>query len=107
MFQPIRSEGIGSLLRPQYLKDAGQRLERGDISPADFKHIEDRAVEEAVVPLERLAISPQCGFASTSEGNRLLPSDQRQKLEVVTAVAPAPARVEARPGFAQTRRTRS
>ena len=30
-----------------------------------------------VVPLERLAISPQCGFASTSEGNRLSPDDSR------------------------------
>jgi len=42
-----------------------------------------------VVPLERLAISPQCGFASTSEGNRLSPDDQRQKLEVVAATARA------------------
>ena len=42
-----------------------------------------------VVPLERLAISPQCGFASTSEGNRLSPDDQRGKLEVVAATARA------------------
>ena len=42
-----------------------------------------------VVPLERLAISPQCGFASTSEGNRLSPDDQRAKLEVVAATARA------------------
>jgi len=39
--------------------------------------------------LERLAISPQCGFASTSEGNRLSADDQRQKLEVVAATARA------------------
>jgi len=47
-----------------------------------------------VVPLDRLAVSPQCGFASTSEGNRLSADDQRQKLEVVATVArtiwPAP-----------------
>jgi 5-methyltetrahydropteroyltriglutamate--homocysteine methyltransferase len=42
-----------------------------------------------IVPLERLAISPQCGFASTSEGNRLSPDDQRQKLDVVAATARA------------------
>jgi 5-methyltetrahydropteroyltriglutamate--homocysteine methyltransferase len=42
-----------------------------------------------VVPLERLAISPQCGFASTSEGNRVSSDDQRQKLEVVAATARA------------------
>jgi 5-methyltetrahydropteroyltriglutamate--homocysteine methyltransferase len=42
-----------------------------------------------VVPLERLALSPQCGFASTSEGNRLTPEDQRRKLEVVAETARA------------------
>jgi 5-methyltetrahydropteroyltriglutamate--homocysteine methyltransferase len=40
-----------------------------------------------IVPLDRLAISPQCGFASTSEGNRLAPDDQRRKLEVVAETA--------------------
>jgi 5-methyltetrahydropteroyltriglutamate--homocysteine methyltransferase len=44
---------------------------------------------ELVVPLERLALSPQCGFASTSEGNRLSPDDQRRKLELVAATARA------------------
>src|SRR5262249_16735155 len=41
------------------------------------------------VPLERLAVSPQCGFASTSEGNRLTPEDQRRKLELVGETAQA------------------
>ena len=47
------------------------------------------------VPLDRLAISPQCGFASTAEGNRLSPTDQREKLDVVAATARTvwPARV--------------
>jgi 5-methyltetrahydropteroyltriglutamate--homocysteine methyltransferase len=40
-----------------------------------------------VVPLERLALSPQCGFASTSEGNRLTADDQRRKLELVAQTA--------------------
>ena len=40
-----------------------------------------------IVPLERLALSPQCGFASTSEGNRLTPDDQRHKLELVAKTA--------------------
>ncbi|MDQ6920860.1 MAG: cobalamin-independent methionine synthase II family protein [Candidatus Dormibacteraeota bacterium] len=46
-------------------------------------------IEEAarVIPLERLALSPQCGFASTMEGNRLTADDQRRKLELVSAVA--------------------
>src|SRR5690348_3119549 len=46
-------------------------------------------IEEAsrYVPLDRLALSPQCGFASTMEGNRLTPEDQRRKLELVGRVA--------------------
>ncbi len=40
-----------------------------------------------LVPLERLALSPQCGFASTIEGNRVTPEDQRGKLERVAEVA--------------------
>ena len=40
-----------------------------------------------IVPLDRLALSPQCGFASTEEGNRLSEADQRKKLELVGATA--------------------
>ncbi len=39
------------------------------------------------VPLERLALSPQCGFASTAPGNPLTGADQRRKLELVVEVA--------------------
>lgn len=48
-----------------------------------------RRIAEAsrFVPLDRLALSPQCGFASTCEGNRLSPDDQRRKLELVGALA--------------------
>jgi 5-methyltetrahydropteroyltriglutamate--homocysteine methyltransferase len=48
-----------------------------------------RRIEEAsrYVPLDRLALSPQCGFASTMEGNRITPDDQRRKLELVGKVA--------------------
>jgi 5-methyltetrahydropteroyltriglutamate--homocysteine methyltransferase len=46
-------------------------------------------IQEAAryIPLERLALSPQCGFASTIEGNRLTLEDQRRKLELVADVA--------------------
>jgi len=46
-------------------------------------------IEEAsaYVPMERLALSPQCGFASTMEGNRITPEEQLRKLELVGAVA--------------------
>ena len=43
-----RSEVIGSLLRPADLLEARGSLERGEITAADFKRIEDRAVDAAV-----------------------------------------------------------
>jgi 5-methyltetrahydropteroyltriglutamate--homocysteine methyltransferase len=39
------------------------------------------------VPLERLALSPQCGFASVAAGNPLTPADQEAKLRLVSQVA--------------------
>lgn len=46
-------------------------------------------IDEATkfVPLERLALSPQCGFASTMEGNWITAEEQRAKLELVGTVA--------------------
>ncbi len=48
-----------------------------------------RRIDEAAryVPYERLALSPQCGFASTMEGNRISPEAQWQKLALVARVA--------------------
>ncbi len=52
--------------------------------------LQARIAEAArIVPLERLALSPQCGFASTHEGNALSPDDQRRKLELVASTARA------------------
>jgi 5-methyltetrahydropteroyltriglutamate--homocysteine methyltransferase len=39
------------------------------------------------VPLERLCLSPQCGFASTLEGNALSEAQQMAKLELVVEIA--------------------
>jgi 5-methyltetrahydropteroyltriglutamate--homocysteine methyltransferase len=41
----------------------------------------------AFVPLERLALSPQCGFGTTVGGAPLSEDDERRKLELVAAVA--------------------
>jgi 5-methyltetrahydropteroyltriglutamate--homocysteine methyltransferase len=48
-----------------------------------------RRIDEAAryVPLERLALSPQCGFASTMEGNLLSEDDQWAKLRLVVETA--------------------
>ena len=46
-------------------------------------------IDEAAryVPLENLALSPQCGFASTMEGNLLTEDDQWAKLRLVVETA--------------------
>jgi 5-methyltetrahydropteroyltriglutamate--homocysteine methyltransferase len=41
----------------------------------------------AIIPRERLALSPQCGFASTLEGNLLTEADEEAKLKLVAATA--------------------
>jgi 5-methyltetrahydropteroyltriglutamate--homocysteine methyltransferase len=48
-----------------------------------------RRVEDASrhVDLERLALSPQCGFASIDEGNPITPAEQEAKLALVVEVA--------------------
>ncbi|HEY7867818.1 MAG TPA: methionine synthase, partial [Methylomirabilota bacterium] len=44
----LRSDVVGSLLRPEALKAARARAERGELGPAELKRIEDRAVDDAV-----------------------------------------------------------
>jgi 5-methyltetrahydropteroyltriglutamate--homocysteine methyltransferase len=39
------------------------------------------------VPLERLSLSPQCGFASTEEGNILTEEDQWKKIKLIQEIA--------------------
>ena len=48
-----------------------------------------RRIEEASrhVDLDRLALSPQCGFASSEEGNPIPPAAQEAKLRLVVEVA--------------------
>lgn len=41
----------------------------------------------AFVPLNQLCLSPQCGFASTEEGNILEEEDQWKKLRLVKEIA--------------------
>jgi 5-methyltetrahydropteroyltriglutamate--homocysteine methyltransferase len=43
----------------------------------------------AYVPLERLALSPQCGFATSILGNALTVDDERAKLRTVAETARA------------------
>ncbi len=48
-----------------------------------------RRIDEAAkyVSVENLALSPQCGFASTAPGNMLTPDERKRKLELVVETA--------------------
>ena len=58
----------------------------GALEPKDTLR---RRIDEAAkyVPLDRLCLSPQCGFASTHHGNTLTEDEQWRKLEHVVEVA--------------------
>jgi 5-methyltetrahydropteroyltriglutamate--homocysteine methyltransferase len=54
----------------------------------DAGAVEARIREAAgVVPLDRLALSPQCGFASVEWGNPISPAEQEAKLRLVVDVS--------------------
>lgn len=80
-FDPLKYLGKGKLAVLGLITSKKAALEAKD----DVK----RRIEDAarVVPLDQLALSPQCGFASTIGGNALTADDQRRKLELVTEIA--------------------
>jgi 5-methyltetrahydropteroyltriglutamate--homocysteine methyltransferase len=57
-----RADVVGSLLRPDALKRARAAHEAGDLSHADFKRVEDAAVDEAI------AIQERAGLDVTTDG---------------------------------------
>jgi len=44
----FRSDVVGSLLRPKYLKEARAQFEAGKLTDMEFKRVEDRSVNEAI-----------------------------------------------------------
>jgi methionine synthase II (cobalamin-independent) len=51
-----RVEHVGSLLRPQFLRDARDAYTRGELTPAEFKAAEDQAVREVVAMQEEVGL---------------------------------------------------
>ena len=80
-FAPLRFVPKGKIVVLGLVTSKRGALERKD----DLK----RRIEEAsrFVPLEQLALSPQCGFASGERGNRLTADEQWAKLRLVVEVA--------------------
>jgi 5-methyltetrahydropteroyltriglutamate--homocysteine methyltransferase len=80
-FAPLRHLGPGKVAVLGLVTTKRPELESKD----DLK----RRIDEAAryVPYDRLALSPQCGFASTLAGNRLSADDQKRKLQLVVDTA--------------------
>jgi 5-methyltetrahydropteroyltriglutamate--homocysteine methyltransferase len=80
-FAPLRFVPKGKTVVLGLVTSKSGALEQED----DLK----RRVDEAAkfCPLDQLALSPQCGFSSTLEGNKLTADDQRRKLELCVKVA--------------------
>ncbi len=55
----------------------------------ESKDLLKRRIEEAAkfIDIDQLSLSPQCGFASSTEGNRLTEEEQMAKLRLVVEVA--------------------
>jgi len=80
-FEPLRHVPDGRVVVLGLVSSKLPRMETAENLTARIKEA------SKFVPLDRLAVSPQCGFASTQEGNRISPDVQRQKLELVGRVA--------------------
>jgi 5-methyltetrahydropteroyltriglutamate--homocysteine methyltransferase len=80
-FAPLRYVPADKVVVLGLITTKGGELESAD----DVQSRIDQA--SRIVPLERLALSPQCGFATTLPGNPLTPDDQWRKLELVASLA--------------------
>lgn len=80
-FEPLRFVPKGKIVVLGLVSTKRPDLERKQDL---LRRIDDAA---KVLPLEQLALSPQCGFASTMEGNLLTEADQWAKLQLVAETA--------------------
>ncbi len=80
-FEPLRFIPKDKIAILGLVSSKKPRLESEDVL---VKRIHEAA---KYLPLENLALSPQCGFASTSEGNLLTEDEQWAKLKLVVDTA--------------------
>jgi 5-methyltetrahydropteroyltriglutamate--homocysteine methyltransferase len=80
-FEPLRFLPKGKIVVLGLVSTKVPQLEKID----DLKRRIDTASQ--YVPLEQLAISPQCGFSSDVVGNLISEDDQKRKLEIVVETA--------------------
>jgi methionine synthase II (cobalamin-independent) len=80
-FEPLRFVPKGKIVVLGLVTSKSGRLECRDV----LKRRIDAAAK--YVPLEQLCLSPQCGFASTEEGNLLAEEEQWEKLRMIVELA--------------------
>jgi 5-methyltetrahydropteroyltriglutamate--homocysteine methyltransferase len=80
-FEPLRFVPRGKTVVLGLVSSKLSKMESGDEL---FQRIKEAS---QYVPLENLALSPQCGFASTMEGNMLTEDEQWAKLRLVVETA--------------------
>jgi 5-methyltetrahydropteroyltriglutamate--homocysteine methyltransferase len=80
-FEPLRFVPPGKMVVLGLVTTKSPALETKD----ELKRRIDEAARH--IPLEQLALSPQCGFASVAAGNLLEWDDQRRKLELIAQTA--------------------
>jgi 5-methyltetrahydropteroyltriglutamate--homocysteine methyltransferase len=80
-FEPLRLVPKGKTVVLGLVTSKNGRLESKD----EIKRRIDQAAK--YVPLEQLCLSPQCGFASTEEGNILAEDEQWAKLKMIVEIA--------------------
>lgn len=94
-FMEYDSERAGGLEPLRLLPKGSKRVLPGFITTktGELETIEDlkRKFDAAsqYADLGQLGIAPQCGFASTEEGNKITADDQKRKLELVVKTAEA------------------
>ncbi len=92
-FLEYDSERAGGFEPLRFLPEGDQRVVLGLITTKtgeleDAEVIKERIAEASrFAPLDQLALSPQCGFASTEEGNVLSEDEQWAKIRAVVGIA--------------------
>lgn len=83
-----RADVVGSLLRPDYLVRARARFESGEMAPATYKQIEDRAVDQVI------AMQEGAGLDVVTDGELRRHTFIDQLLEAVEGLTPDPEEPE-------------
>jgi len=80
-----RAETVGSMLRPDWLKQAREERAAGTLGPVEFKRMEDRAVDDA------LAVQEGSGLEVVTDGEMRRGHFTGALSEAITGLGDAPA----------------